>query len=334
MGDIRLRCFKCGNSITSGRLSIKQYCNERCRKRAENDRRLRKKTTQGQPAKRGRGRKSLCRDEKIIHLIIQMRQRGIGSKQIADNLPIKISQSSVKTILRQNGHGCYKRVGLTNSQKEEIIERRKHGEQYKNIAIVMGIKINSARNYCRKKGIAILPPPKGKKQCTQCLQFKRLNDFSNNKRNGNGKDSWCKDCRQRRYKQWSSKPDAVQYLRNYRQENKSRDNHKRMLRLRRKRKTDVRFRLHDYVSSQVRHQLNGNKNGRKIKEVLGYSMVTLRRSLSQKMQSGMTWDNYGNEWHIDQRFRLEPLILLGQKIQTSSVAGRYRIYSLCGLKKI
>ena len=61
--------------------------------------------------------------------------------------------------------------------------------------------------------------------------------------------------------------------------------------------TDVSYRLRNYFSREVRRAIR--KGGGSVFKLLGYSMDELRQHLQSLFQPGMTWENYGTEWHID-----------------------------------
>lgn len=67
---------------------------------------------------------------------------------------------------------------------------------------------------------------------------------------------------------------------------------------RRTRRQDPKYRLRSAVSAYVYLCLRSNKRGKKVEDVLGYSMDTLRAHLERQFDRGMSWDNYG-EWHVD-----------------------------------
>lgn len=46
---------------------------------------------------------------------------------------------------------------------------------------------------------------------------------------------------------------------------------------------------------------NQSAKGSNTFKILGYDADTLRRHLEKQFKDGMTWDNYGNVWHVDHR---------------------------------
>lgn len=67
----------------------------------------------------------------------------------------------------------------------------------------------------------------------------------------------------------------------------------------RKMSEDVCFRLNWCMSRAVRQALKGNKRGKSVQTVLGYSMGELKEHLQRMFTNKMSWDNYGSYWHID-----------------------------------
>lgn len=65
-----------------------------------------------------------------------------------------------------------------------------------------------------------------------------------------------------------------------------------------KRKQDVRYRIHDAVSSAIYDALKKNKNGRSWEKLVDFTLSDLIIHLKKLFQPGMTWKNYG-KWHID-----------------------------------
>ncbi|HJQ67891.1 MAG TPA: hypothetical protein VKA70_02900 [Blastocatellia bacterium] len=60
---------------------------------------------------------------------------------------------------------------------------------------------------------------------------------------------------------------------------------------------DLNYRLHNYISRAIRKAIK--KNRRSAFDILGYMVEELRRRLESLFQPGMSWENYGTEWHID-----------------------------------
>lgn len=66
-----------------------------------------------------------------------------------------------------------------------------------------------------------------------------------------------------------------------------------------RRRKDPRYRLRYAISNGIRLSLLGNKRGRSWEKLVGYSLDELMRHLERQFLSGMTWENYGPDWHVD-----------------------------------
>lgn len=57
--------------------------------------------------------------------------------------------------------------------------------------------------------------------------------------------------------------------------------------------------LHQTIGTKINKMIQESRNSRTVKELLGYSFDELVQHLESRFQPGMTWENYGKEWHID-----------------------------------
>jgi len=62
-------------------------------------------------------------------------------------------------------------------------------------------------------------------------------------------------------------------------------------------RTDTTYRLRNYIGAAIRRAIK--KNRRSAFDILGYNVEELRNRLESLFQPGMSWENYGTEWHID-----------------------------------
>ena len=68
---------------------------------------------------------------------------------------------------------------------------------------------------------------------------------------------------------------------------------------------DIPFRLHHYFSSDLRKSLRGQRKGRSLERLLGYTMKQLKEHLEQQFEPWMNWTNHGivqtqhRTWQID-----------------------------------
>lgn len=88
------------------------------------------------------------------------------------------------------------------------------------------------------------------------------------------------------------------------QKPKDKDKEKERLRLlmRKKRKTDIQYRIKSAISSQINfHMKKGGKSTSKLlSERCGYTIKELMVHLERQFTDSMTWKNYGKSgWHID-----------------------------------
>lgn len=58
-------------------------------------------------------------------------------------------------------------------------------------------------------------------------------------------------------------------------------------------------RLSANTSKAIWESLKGNKNRRRWESIVGYTIENLVNHLELKFKDGMTWDNYGQYWHLD-----------------------------------
>lgn len=65
-----------------------------------------------------------------------------------------------------------------------------------------------------------------------------------------------------------------------------------------RRKQDIRYRIHDAISSSIYDALLKNKNGRTWETLVDFTLSDLMVHLKKLFLLGMSWDNYG-QWHID-----------------------------------
>ena len=77
-------------------------------------------------------------------------------------------------------------------------------------------------------------------------------------------------------------------------ENRAKENLAKKL----KRENNPNVRISDSISARIRQSIR-DKNNKHVFDILGYSLQDLMTHLESQFRDGMSWDNYGPEWHID-----------------------------------
>jgi hypothetical protein len=62
---------------------------------------------------------------------------------------------------------------------------------------------------------------------------------------------------------------------------------------------DPSIRLHSNISRALRDSITFRKNRTSWQEILGYTTAELVRHIERQFNRWMSWDNYGDYWHID-----------------------------------
>lgn len=69
-------------------------------------------------------------------------------------------------------------------------------------------------------------------------------------------------------------------------------------------KTDLTYKLQCQLVWSTRRVLKGQYSSGDAVRLLGCSGKELKQHLESKFQPGMTWNNYGSDWHIDHIYPL------------------------------
>lgn len=149
------------------------------------------------------------------------------------------------------------------------------------------------------------------KRCSSCRTDKELHDFHRRSQAPDGRNSYCKQCKSLKAKEYFSKKsdyykslkksyreknsDSIsEYFRKYYLKNKTRLQNSKNKRY----SEDLNFKLSRLLRVRLNSALKENrKTGSSIRD-LGCSIQELKVYLESKFQSGMTWENHG-KWHID-----------------------------------
>lgn len=140
--------------------------------------------------------------------------------------------------------------------------------------------------------------------CKRCNTDKPYTEEYFPIRNGKYLRKTCKIC-------WQAH--RTEYKRKWREENYTRDfenrqnwykNNPTYLKdwMKKKRKTDICFKIACYYRTRILRALKGKGKQEKIMELLGCSIEDFKKHIESKFKEGMTWENYCySGWHIDHK---------------------------------
>lgn len=95
--------------------------------------------------------------------------------------------------------------------------------------------------------------------------------------------------------QIKNKEKIAEYNKKWTQENKEKINN----RLKERRIIDLNYKISSNLRSRIRNAIKiGNKKNT-TKNLIGCSIEELKKHLESNFRDGMTWENYGQYWHID-----------------------------------
>lgn len=137
------------------------------------------------------------------------------------------------------------------------------------------------------------------KICTKCKQSKPLLEFGRQSASKDGYKYYCKICisqtMQQRYN--DIRPKQIAQVREWQKNNIE----KRKAYQRRFDKTPIgklrknlRRRLKDYIKT-----IKNNSQSFSLSKSIGCKYKELQKLLESKFLPGMTWENYGTQWHVD-----------------------------------
>ncbi len=157
------------------------------------------------------------------------------------------------------------------------------------------------------------------KICTKCKVKKDESEFYKNNGTNDGLTSWCKNCyrvlskivcrtdkRKEYQKEYHKEYHKIGKYKKYQKEYRL-DNIERIRKYKKdyqakRRNNDIKHKLDNNICNAICTALKGKKEGRRWKELVGYSLEDLMRHLESKFESWMNWDNYGlgaGKWNID-----------------------------------
>lgn len=91
------------------------------------------------------------------------------------------------------------------------------------------------------------------------------------------------------------------YHQNYYRKNKEKKIKQARIYQRKRRKTDIKFRLDRNLGTAIYLALKKKKAGRKWEILVGYTIEELIKRLEFNFDDKMSWDNYGKYWWIDHK---------------------------------
>ncbi len=166
------------------------------------------------------------------------------------------------------------------------------------------------------------------KYCSKCDKIKNINDFHNRTRKSGSVYvcKYCKECEKQRKKEPEYVKKALKRHKIYCKENREiilentkiyqskniekiseyqkiyhkieNNVNRRNQRRRYRRQTDNEYRIMCSLSSRITKLLKSNKTI-KTNKLIGCSVEDFKKWLEFQFDTNMTWNNYGNYWHID-----------------------------------
>ena len=79
---------------------------------------------------------------------------------------------------------------------------------------------------------------------------------------------------------------------------------KRNKTLRKKYRTNLKYKLNHNISRSIQLSLTNGKNGKSWLTLVPYTLEQLKKHLEKQFTEGMTWENYGDGWHLDHKIPL------------------------------
>ena len=135
------------------------------------------------------------------------------------------------------------------------------------------------------------------KKCSQCTEWKSLENYTSKKSRSDGLCDKCKSC-------WTEyRRSRAQKDKDYRKSNRDKVNNwkRNMYHRSKENETDVfiQRRIKENIARRLRLLLEGQKSQPTV-DLLGCSTEDFKIHLETTWDDGMTWENYGTHgWHID-----------------------------------
>jgi hypothetical protein len=140
------------------------------------------------------------------------------------------------------------------------------------------------------------------KHCNLCDSDKSINDFYKGL-------TYCKACHKKNREIYyiKNKESKIKYASEYRKLNIDKVRNTVNVYYKKRRQTDIEFRLRESLRARINSGLNRDLNGGEFGtslELLGCSIQIWKNHLEQQFTSEMNWDNYGSYWEIDHIYPL------------------------------
>lgn len=148
------------------------------------------------------------------------------------------------------------------------------------------------------------------KICTCCKENKEVSNFSKDKTRGDGLNVRCKSCSKIKsvvYKQ-NNREKILEYERSPDRIKSKKENLKKMYannpsydsnRKKHLYKTDIQFKLKTRYRGRINDAFKGKVKDFHTLDLLGCSIPEFKTYIESKFLPTMTWDNYGDYWHLD-----------------------------------
>lgn len=153
------------------------------------------------------------------------------------------------------------------------------------------------------------------KECNKCKNTKESVDFNKSSTSKDGLYPYCKSCVREFYliRSQETKDKFLSKVKEYRLTDEYKAVQKKYMtkpeivlkRREWKRAFDKKYlanplnRISNNMRGNMHHALKAKKAARKWETLAGYTLQDLITHLEPQLNNGMTWDNYGEVWHID-----------------------------------
>ena len=141
------------------------------------------------------------------------------------------------------------------------------------------------------------------KYCNKCKQTKDVSEFGKCRRNKDGLDRWCRECKKQYWQQ--NRETLNKKSREYYHNNREAISKQRARYQLTRRKNDTQYAIVVSLRKRLRNAIReGRRSGSAIRD-LGCSIEELLEHLeSQFYDERMSWDAWGKEWQIDHIYPL------------------------------